>query len=230
MKIFMDSADLSDMRAARNVGIDGFTTNPTLARKAGVTDYLAWARDVVQAVPDRPVSLEVFADDAPEMERQAKILAALGPNVYVKIPITNTRGESSAGVVWRLTGWGVKVNVTAVFTEAQLRMLHGALADDVPAIVSVFAGRIADTGRDPARVVATAVARFADLPNVQVLWASTREALNIEQARAAGAHIITVPPDLLQRVADLDGKDLDAFSLETVQMFARDAAAAGFVL
>ena len=230
VKIFADGADKADMlRLYADPRIRGFTTNPTLMRKAGVTDYEAFARDVLRAIPDRPISFEVFSDEFDEMEEQARRFAEWGDNVYVKIPVTNTRRESSAPLVRRLARAGVKVNVTALMTLAQVRLMADALRGGPPAYVSVFAGRIADSGRDPLPIMSAAVAMLADCPNVELIWASPRELLNIFQADQIGCHVITVTHDLLKKLA-LVGKDLDEFSLETVKMFRADALAAGFEL
>lgn len=230
IKLFADGADLAGiMEMHADPRIAGFTTNPTLMRKAGVADYEAFARDLLGHVTDRPVSLEVFADDAAEMERQARRLAALGPNVNVKIPVTNTAGESMAPLVGRLAAEGVQLNITAILKLDQVREIGAALDPGTPAIVSVFAGRIADTGRDPVPMMAEALTILADKPKAELLWASPRELLNIFQADAIGCHIITATPDILKKLA-LVGKDLAAYSLETVEMFRRDAVAAGYRL
>ena len=230
IKIFADGADLADMtRLAAEPYIRGFTTNPTLMRKAGVTDYLAFAREAVRRIPDRSISFEVFSDEFDEMERQAGILAALGPHVYVKIPVTNTRREPAYELIRRLSHRGVQLNVTAVFTLEQVREVTAALAGGAPSILSVFAGRIADTGRDPVVLMTEALDITRPFPSIELLWASPRELLNIFQADAIGCHIITVTGDLLARTANV-GKDLSDFSLETVKMFHDDARRAGFVL
>ncbi len=230
VKIFADGADLATMRDLyQQPHIAGFTTNPTLMRKAGVTDYAAFARDVVQAIPDKPISFEVFADDFAEMERQAHIIASWGAHVYVKIPITNTRGESSCALIYRLSRAGVKVNVTALMTLRQMGQVAGNLAGGAPSYISVFAGRIADTGVDPVPMMAAAVNILRVAPSAKLIWASPREVLNIFQADAIGCHIITVTPDMLAKLG-LVGKNLDDYSLETVQMFRADALAAGFTL
>jgi transaldolase len=228
IKIFADGADLGGIREMRSKPfIRGFTTNPTLMRKAGITDYKAFALQVLDVVTDRPISFEVFADDFGTMERQALEIASWGPNVNVKIPITNTLGESAAPLVGRLSRRGVVVNVTAMFTLDHVRAIVDALDPQTPAILSVFAGRIADTGVDPEPLMREAVAIAAARPQAEVLWASPRELLNIFHADRAGCHIITVTNDLLKKL-DGVGKDLDQFSRETVQMFHRDATAAGF--
>jgi transaldolase len=228
--IYADGADVRDMVAARDAGIvKGFTTNPTLMRKCGVTDYAAFAREALEATGRMPISFEVFADDFDEMERQAKLIATWGEAVYVKIPITNTKGESSIPLIRRLSAAGVKLNVTAILTLEQVREVAGALDPDTPAIVSVFAGRIADTGVDPVPLMREAAAICAAKPKAELLWASPRELLNIFQAEECGCHIITVTADVLKKLA-LVGKPLDELSLDTVKMFFNDAAAAGFTL
>lgn len=230
VKIFADGADKPAMlERYRHPLIKGFTTNPTLMRKAGVTDYPAFARDILKAIPDRPISFEVFSDDFSEMETQARKLADLGDNVYVKIPVTNTQGESAVALVRRLAAAGIKTNVTAMMTLTQVRDMAVALAGGPPACVSVFAGRVADAGIDPVPVMAAAVELIRPFPNIELIWASPRELLNIFQADAIGCHIITVTNDILNKLS-LVGKDLDAFSLETVKMFRDDAIKAGFTL
>lgn len=230
VKLFADGADLTAIRRlAANPLIRGFTTNPTLMRKAGVADYEAFARDVLAEVTDRSVSFEVFADDLAGMETQARMIAAWGANVAVKIPITNTQGVSTAPVVRALSADGVAVNVTAILTLEQVRDVAAALSPDAPAIVSVFAGRIADTGVDPAPVMAAALDILSPLPKAELLWASPREAFNIAQADAMGCHIITATPDLLGKLG-LFGKNLTEYSLETVQMFYNDAVAANYAI
>lgn len=228
IKIFADGADLSGMLAmAAKSWIQGFTTNPTLMRKAGVTDYKAFARQVLDAIADRPVSFEVFADDLPTMEAQAREIASWGGNVYVKVPVTNTKGVFTGPILTRLSGAGIKLNVTALMTATQVRMVADALVPGTPAVISVFAGRIADTGVDPVEVMAGCVADLADRPELELLWASPRELLNLVQADAIGCHIITMTNDLLGKLPLL-GKDHDQYSLETVEMFHRDATAAGY--
>jgi transaldolase len=230
VKIFADGAALADMLALyRRPEIRGFTTNPTLMHKAGVRDYARFARDVVTAIPDRPISFEVFSDDFVEMECQARQIAAWGANVYVKIPITNTRRQSSAGLAHCLSHGGVKVNVTAVLTLRQVAEAAEALEGGAPSNISIFAGRIADTGRDPVPLMREALAVAARAPTVELIWASPREVLNVLQADASGCHIITVTADILRKL-DLVGTDLDELSLETVKMFRGDAVKAGFVL
>ena len=230
VKIFADGADMQgmlDMHARPY--IKGLTTNPTLMRKAGIADYRAFARDVLAAIVDKPVCFEVFADDFVQMERQALEIAAWADNVYVKIPITNTRRESSAALVKRLTDRRVKVNVTAIMTLAQVRETVAALNPATPSYVSVFAGRIADTGLDPQPLMLEAVKMLQANANAQLVWASTREVLNIFQADAIGCHVITVTRDILSKLA-LVGYDLTEYSLDTVKMFHDDAQSAGFSL
>ena len=229
-RIFADGADLEGMReAARNPLIQGFTTNPTLMRKAGVADYEAFARAAIAAIPDRPISFEVFSDELAEMEAQARKIAGWGPNVYVKLPITNTRGESIIPVLRALAPHGVKCNVTAIMTLAQLRAASDALADAAPSCLSIFAGRIADTGVDPLPLMRAALEIMTPRPQQELIWASPREVLNLIQADSIGCHIITMTADLLAKLGGI-GKDLERFSLETVQMFRNDALAAGFRL
>jgi transaldolase len=230
VKLFADGADLNGMREmAANPLIKGFTTNPTLMRKAGVADYAAFARDVLKIIPDRPVSFEVFADDFDEMEVQAHEIASWGRNVNVKIPVTNTRREFCGPLVERLSRAGVQVNVTALLTLDQVKRVAERLAPETAAIVSVFAGRIADTGRDPVPVMAEAVRILKSKPKAELIWASPRELLNIFQADAIGCHIITATNDILKKLS-LVGKDLDQYSLETVAMFYKDARAAGYTI
>src|SRR6478736_886631 len=232
IKLFSDGADLASLlEVAKNPRISGFTTNPTLMRQAGVKDYETFAHQVLAAIKDRPISFEVFADEFEEMARQAKKIAAWGSNVYVKIPISNTRGESSLPLVRDLSVNGrVQLNVTALCTLEQVHQATQALRGGAPGVVSVFAGRVADTGRDPVALMKAARAICdASGASTELLWASPREVLNIVQAAQAGAHIITVPPDLLKKMA-LFGKSLAEYSLETVRMFHTDAVAAGFTL
>jgi len=209
--------------------VDGFTTNPTLMRQAGVTDYVAFARDLLAEIKDVPISFEVFADDFAGMERQARLIAGWGENVFVKIPVTNTRGESSREVVRRLCGAGVRLNVTAMLTVDQVREVCEVLDPKVPSILSLFAGRIADTGRDPIPIMHEAVIVARRLPLAKVLWASPREVLNVYQAEACGCHIVTCTKALLDKLA-LRDKDLTEYSRETVEMFFRDALRAGYTL
>ena len=228
IKLFCDGADLESILAHRaNPWIKGFTTNPTLMRKAGVLDYEAFGRELLSSVPDRPVSLEVFADDIHGMEAQALTIARWGRNVNVKIPVTNQEGEFMGPLIRRLTGSGVTVNVTAILTVDQVRLVAEALDPATPAIVSVFAGRVADTGVDPVPMMRQAAEILRSRPRAELLWASPREVLNVFQANDAGCHIITVPPEILQKLR-LVGKDLAAYSRETVSMFYRDALAAAY--
>ena len=228
IKVFADGADLDGIREmAGNALIEGFTTNPTLMRKDGVSDYKGFALDMLKIVTNRPVSFEVFADDFPSMVAQAKVIASWGANVNVKIPVTNTEGTFSRPVIEKLAGTGVKLNVTAIMTPAQVRDVAACLDPDVPAIVSVFAGRVADTGHDPVPVMKECVEILKPYPKAELLWASPRELLNIFQADEIGCHIITVTHDVLGKLKLVD-KDLDAYSLETVQMFYRDAVSVGY--
>jgi transaldolase len=231
IKVFADGASLPALlELARNPQIAGFTTNPTLMRKAGVTDYRAFARDALAQIRDRPISFEVFADDFAGMGRQAREIASWGDNVYVKIPITNTKRESALGLVRELSSGGVKVNVTAICTLQQVEETAHALKGGAPSVVSVFAGRIADTGRDPMPIMRSALEACtrADA-RIELLWASPRELLNLVQAAEVGCHIITVTHDLLKKL-DLLGKDLGEFSLDTVKMFHNDAVGGGYTL
>ena len=230
VKIFADGADKAGMlEMYAKPYIKGLTTNPTLMRKAGIADYRAFARDILAAIVDKPVCFEVFADDFAEMERQALEIAAWADNVYVKIPVTNTRRESSAALVKRLSDRRVKLNVTAIMTLAQVRQTVAALNPATPSYVSVFAGRIADTGLDPQPLMLEAVKMLEANANAQLVWASTREVLNIFQADAVGCHVITVTRDILSKLA-LVGYDLTEYSLDTVKMFHDDARSAGFSL
>jgi transaldolase len=230
VKIFADGADLEAiLELAGRPDIAGFTTNPTLMRQSGVTDYEGFARKLLEHVTDRPISFEVFADSHDEMLRQASLIASWGSNVYVKIPVTDTRGTSTAAVVRELSDSGVHVNVTALMTEPQVEVATTALAGGPGGVISVFAGRVADTGRDPVPLMRAALKTMAPCPELELLWASPREILNVRQADDLGVHIITLTRDVLKKLASL-GKDLDAFSLETVRMFHNDAAAAGFFL
>jgi transaldolase len=231
LKIFADGAALAPMiDLAKNPRIAGFTTNPTLMRKAGISDYRAFAREVLAAIRDKPISFEVFADEWADMKRQAREIATWGDNVYVKIPITNTRREPAAPLIRELTDVGVRLNVTAICTLDQVRETAQALRGGAPSVVSVFAGRIADTGRDPIPLMREALTICREAGRgIELLWASPRELLNIVQAAEIGCDIITVTNDVLAKLPTI-GKDLATFSLETVQMFHRDATAAGFQL
>lgn len=230
VKIFADGADRAGMLEMYGKSyIKGFTTNPTLMRKAGLTNYEAFAHDILQSITDRPISFEVFSDEFPEMERQALKIAGWGDNVYVKIPVTNTRGEPAYELVRRLSHAGVKVNVTAMMTLEQTRNVVKVVTDGAPCCLSIFAGRIADTGRDPVPLMAEAVEILAEAPQAELIWASPRELLNIFQADEFGCHIITVTNDILKKLA-LVGKDLEEYSLDTVKMFYNDAQQAGYQL
>lgn len=230
VKIFADGADFDGiMKMYANPLIKGFTTNPTLMRKAGLTDYEAFGRKLLAAIPDRPVSLEVFADDFDEMERQAMAIASWGKNVNVKIPVTNTKREFAGPLIKKLSAAGVAVNVTAIFTLDQVRRVTECLDAGTPAIVSVFAGRVADTGIDPVPLMAEAVRILKSKPKAELIWASPRELLNVFQADQIGCHIITVTNDIIAKLALVD-KNQDDYSLETVQMFYRDASAAGYTI
>jgi len=228
VKLFADGADLAGMKEMyANPMIKGFTTNPTLMRKAGVQDYKAFAHQVLEAIPDRPISFEVFADEFDEMERQALEIASWGKSVNVKIPVTNTRKQFTGPLIQRLSKAGVALNVTAVMSLEQVQSITDHLAPGTPAIISVFAGRIADTGRDPVPLMAEAVKIMRAKPKAELIWASPRELLNIIQADSVGCHIITATNDILKKLS-LAGKDLERYSLETVEMFYRDAKAAGY--
>jgi transaldolase len=230
VKLFADGADLDGILAlAADARISGFTTNPTLMWKAGLTDYREFAIRLLERITVHPISFEVFADDADEMRRQAREIASWGPNVYVKIPVTTTAGESMAPLVRALSEAGVQVNVTALFTTAQVELVTHAVKDGAPSYISVFAGRIADAGVDPLPIMARSVDIMDDAPRSELIWASPREVLNVVQADQVGCHIITMTHDLLKKLECL-GKSLDQFSLETVQMFFDDATAAGFRL
>ena len=231
IKIYSDGADRASMlEMAKNPKIQGLTTNPTLMKKAGVTDYRSFCKDILKEIKDKPISFEVFADDFNEMEKQAQEIATWGANVYVKIPITNSEGLSSIPLITSLTRKKVKLNVTALLTLEQVKQTCDAVKDGAPSVVSVFAGRVADTGRDPMALMQASLA-FCESAgrDVELLWASTREVLNIVQAEIAGCHIITVPPDIIKKMS-MFSKDLGQLSLETVRMFKADAEAAGFKL
>ncbi len=228
IKIFADSADKPGMlEMYAKPYIKGLTTNPTLMRKAGITDYVAFAKDVLGIIKDKPISLEVFSDDFKEMERQAMEIASWGSNVYVKIPITNTRRETSYELIRKMTARKVKINVTAMMTLEQVRDVVKVLDPEVPSYVSIFAGRIADTGRDPVPLMSEAVKILKKVPAAELIWASCRELLNIFQAEASGCHVITVSNDILKKLS-LVGYDLSEFSLDTVKMFHDDAKAANY--
>jgi transaldolase len=230
VKVFADGADKASMlEMYANPLIKGLTTNPTLMRKAGVTDYCAFCKDILTFIKDKSLSFEVFSDEFHEMERQALEIASWGANVYVKIPISNTRGESAVGLIGKLAARGVKINVTAIMTLVQVRNVVNVLSPTVPSYVSVFAGRIADTGRAALPLMAAAVELLKMAPASELIWASPRELYNIIEADLAGCHIITATPDVLKKLSLL-GYDLDAYSLDTVKMFYDDAMAAGFQL
>lgn len=230
IEIYADGADLADMLdASKKIYIKGLTTNPTLMRKAGVGDYEEFAREALRHIKDLPISFEVFSDEFDEMERQARLINSWGTNVYVKIPVTNTKGISSAPLIRTLAKDGIKLNVTAILTVAQVREVTNALNPEVPAIVSVFAGRIADTGLDPLPIMKDCLQIVRSRPLAKLLWASPRELLNIVQADQMGCHIITVTSDLLKKLPGI-GKDLSQLSLETVKMFYDDAQKAGYHL
>src|SRR5580704_7074451 len=231
VKIFADGADLEGMISLyRNPLIKGLTTNPTLMRKAGILDYESFAKDALAFIRDKPISFEVFSDEFSEMKRQALKIRDWQQNVYVKIPITNSRGESAIPLIRELAAAKVQLNITAILTLRQVRDVAQSLHPEVPAVVSVFAGRIADTGRDPAATMRASKALLEDLPKAELLWASVREVLNIIQADDCGCDIVTVPHDILNKALKLTGMDLGDLSLDTVKMFAQDAAKAGFKL
>jgi len=230
IKLFADGANIDEILALyKNPKIKGFTTNPTLMRKAGISDYISFAKEVLNQIKDRPISFEVFADDFDNMERQAEIINSWADNVYVKIPITNTKSESSLELVNKLSHAGIKLNITAIMTKDQVKGVHEALNQDVPSIVSVFAGRIADTGVDPVPFMKDCADIISSNKNAELLWASPRELLNVFQADACGSHIITATPDLLKKL-ELVEKDLQQYSLETVKMFHDDASSAGYTI
>lgn len=231
IKIFADGADKAGMLSLyANPVVQGMTTNPTLMKKAGITDYEAFAKDILGTITDKPISFEVFSDEFSEMHRQALKISRWGKNVYVKIPITNTRQETSTRLVRELGKEGVKVNVTAILTLAQVRDVAQALNPEVPSVVSVFAGRIADTGRNPVPIMMASRVLLECQPKAELLWASVREVLNIFEAEDCGCHIVTVPFDILTKAMKMYGKGLTELSLDTVKMFAADAKAAGFSL
>ncbi len=230
VKIFADGADLTDIaRLAKEPHIGGFTTNPTLMWKAGLTDYTEFAHRLLEIVPDRPISFEIFADDEPEMRRQAEVIAEWGDNVFIKVPVTDTRGNSTAELVHTLSGEGVQLNITALMLPSQVKEVTDAVADGAPCYISVFAGRIADAGIDPLPIMRESLEIMRAAPLAELIWASPREVLNVVQANDIGCHVITVTNDILAKLPTL-GKDLREFSLDTVKMFHRDAAAAGFTL
>lgn len=229
IQVFTDGAVLAEMLEWRDKGIKGFTTNPTLMKKAEVTDYEAFAKQALKEIPDLPISFEVFADEFSEMERQARLISSWGANVYVKIPITNTRGEPSTSLIARLSE-DMMLNITAILTLSQVKQAAQALSNSHASIISVFAGRIADTQRDPIPIMTEAARWLSEnAPKAQLLWASPREVLNIKQAEDCGCQIITATPDVLKKL-ELQGKPLDRYSLETVQMFYKDGREAGYQL
>ena len=231
IQLYADGADKAGiLELYAQPYIKGLTTNPTLMKKAGLKDYEAFARDILQTVTAKPISLEVFSDDFPEMKRQALKIAGWGKNVYVKIPITNSRGETSIPLIRELSHQGVQLNITAILTLEQVRQVAAALDPKVPSVVSIFAGRIADTGVDPMPIMRESRKILAGQPKAELLWASVREVLNIVQAEQSGCHIVTVQHDILAKAAKLLSMDLAALSLDTVKMFANDAASAGYQL
>lgn len=231
IKIYADGADKAGMLDLyRNPLIQGMTTNPTLMKKAGITDYEAFAKDVLETVKSKPISFEVFADDFAEMRRQALKMRDWQDNVYVKIPVLNPAGSSSVELIRDLAREGVKLNVTAILSERQIEQVAGALEAEVPSVVSIFAGRIADTGRDPMPIMRASHEILRGQPKAEILWASVREVFNIFQADEARVHIVTVPHDILHKAIGMCGRDLDDLSLDTVKMFDRDAKAAGYTL
>jgi len=230
IKIFADGAVIDEMKEAYvSNRVSGFTTNPTLMNKSGITDYLGFAKEALSLITDMPISFEVFSDEIDEMERQALLLRDLGPNVYVKIPVMNTKKVYTYELIKKLTQEGVKVNVTAIFTKTQIENVVSSIQNETPAVISIFAGRIANTGIDPEPIMKFAVDLTKGSPEQEILWASPREALNVIQAERCGCDIITVTPDIL-RAIDGFGKDLEEFSLETVKMFYDDATSAGYSL
>lgn len=230
VKLFADGADKAGiLEMYRSPRIDGFTTNPTLMRKAGITDYVTFAKDILKEIPDKPISFEVFADEFGEMERQAVEIADWGRNVYVKIPVMNTKRKTSYDLVRKLSQAGVQLNITAIMTLEQVRKVAEAVQGGSSSFVSVFAGRVADTGVDPIPMMQEALELLKTAPNAELLWASPREVLNVYQAETIGCHIITATNDILKKL-QLNGKNLDVYSQETVQMFFNDAQAAGFHL
>jgi len=231
IKIFADGADREGIAALyAKPYIKGLTTNPTLMRKVGISDYEKFAREILEVVKEKPISFEVFSDEFSEMGRQARMIGKWQENVYVKIPITNTRGDSALPLIKELSGEGVRLNITAILTREQVEGVAAAVDAGVPCVVSVFAGRVADTGVDPMPLMRDSLEMLRGLPEAELLWASVREVLNIFQAAQCGCHIVTVPHDILDKVAKLGGMDLAELSLDTVKMFHKDAVAAGFKL
>jgi transaldolase len=230
VKLFADGADLTSMiEMAQKSYISGLTTNPTLMKKAGITDYFKFAKEVLQEIPNKPISFEVFSDELKEMEIQAEKISSWGENVYVKIPITNTRGETTSSVISNLAKKGIKINVTAIMTAKQVGDVAKILNPTVGSFVSIFAGRIADTGRDPVPIVMESLAHLSKVKKSELIWASPRELLNVFQANESGCHIITATSDILAKI-NLIGYDLNSYSLDTVRMFYDDAQKAGFVI
>jgi transaldolase len=230
IKIYSDGANVEDMvKADRENLVDGFTTNPTLMAKAGITDYLSFAKEVLSQIKQKSISFEVFSDDIDEMYKQAMTLKDLGENVFIKIPVSNTKKEYTFDLINKLSNEGVKLNVTALFTEEHVKNVYQALNKDVASIISIFAGRIANAGIDPEPLMEFAVDLVKDNMEIEILWASSREVFNIIQAERTGTHIITLSPNLISGMKDL-GKDLDDFSLDTVKMFYNDALTAGYSL
>ena len=229
VKIYSDGADLKSISAlSNNPIIKGFTTNPTLMRKAGILDYAGFAKEALTIVKGKPISFEIFTDDLNDMLLQARTIASWGENINVKIPVTNSKGQSTYEVVRQLTSEGIVINVTAVFTDDQVKKLVDVIHEDCPAIISVFAGRIADTGRDAITAMTSAVLLASSKPQVEILWASTREPFNIIEAERAGCNIITVPPDMIDKAEAFFDKNLEQFSIETVKMFYDDAVLSGY--
>lgn len=230
IKLFADGANIDDMLRLYQLDyIQGFTTNPTLMRGAGITDYVGFAKNILEHISDRPISFEVFSDEIDEMERQARLINEWADNVYVKIPVTNTKQQSCAELIKRLTHDGIKLNITAIFTLEQVQTIADALDSGAPSFVSVFAGRIADSGVDPLPIMQKSLHILEGNPKAELLWASPREVYNVVQADQMGCHIITATSGILKKL-DLLGKDLDEFSLDTVKMFYNDAQSAGFEL
>jgi len=230
IKVFADGANIESMKEAYKKGlVKGFTTNPSLLKKAGVTDYASFAKKALEAIPDLPISFEVLSDDFPTMEKEARLIGSWGKNVYIKIPITNTKGESSVPLIKKLSAENFQLNITAILTYAQAKKAFDALCPTTPAVISIFGGRIADTGVDPVPIFKKAARLLKAKPKVELLWASPRELYNVFQAAKAGCHIITVTDDILKKFAMI-GKNLNELSLETVKMFFNDAEAAGISL
>tara|TARA_Y100000591_G_C21805671_1_gene684714 strand:+ start:821 stop:1537 length:717 start_codon:yes stop_codon:yes gene_type:complete len=228
IKIFADGADIQEMlKLSENSLIKGFTTNPSLMKSAGVKDYKNFAEEILSKIKNKPISFEVFSDELDEIERQAEEISKWGKNVYVKIPITNTKNQSTSEIIYRLSNKGISCNITAIFTLNQVKQVLEVLNKNTPNIISIFAGRIADTGIDPSEIMRQSVEIAKSNTNSEILWASTREVLNIFQAENLGCHIITVPHDLLKKLKNIN-KDLNKYSLETVSSFYKDAVKAGF--